>query len=130
MATIGALGKTTFSVTKKAIRTFNNLKWDSSVQFASHDRHLLPPKLEYTGINSDTITFDMYFSVFLGLDPLKEIENLLASERKGEVMRLVIGNKIYGGRWVITNTSKALNYFDKKGKLLVAKVGVSLLAYY
>lgn len=129
MATIGALGKITFSVSKKAIKTFNNLKWDSSVQYATHDRHLLAPKIEYTGINSDTITFDMYFSVFLGIDPAKEIDALLAAERKGEVMRLVIGNKIYGGRWVITKTSKALEYFDKKGRLLVAKVSVSLLAY-
>lgn len=130
MATIGGLGKITFSVSKKAIRTFTNFKWDSSAQFASHDRHLLPPKKEFTGINDDTISFDMYFSAFLGLDPSKEIKNLLAAERNGEVMRLVIGNKIYGGRWVILKTSKALEYFDKRGKLLVAKVNVSLESYY
>lgn len=130
MATIGGLGKTTFSVSKKAIRTFDNLKWDSSVQFASHDRHLLTPKKEFTGINDDTITFDMYFSVFLGLDPSREIDNLLAAERSGEAMRLVIGNKIYGGRWVIVKTSKALERFDKKGRLLVAKVNVSIESYY
>lgn len=129
MATIGALGKITFSVSKKAVKTFDDMKWDSSVQYANHDRHLLSPKIEYTGVNSDTITFNMYFSVFAGLNPIKEIEILLAAEKKGEVMRLVIGNKIYGGKWVITNTSKALERFDKKGNLLVAKISVSLLAY-
>lgn len=129
MATIAALGEITFSVSKKAIKTFSNMKWDSSVQYASHARHLLTPKIEYTGANSDTITFNMYFSVFTGINPEKEIENLLEAERKGKIMRLVIGNKIYGEKWVITKTSKALERFDKKGNLLVAKINISLLAY-
>lgn len=129
MAIMGALGKTTFSVSNKTINTFKNLKWDSSAQYASHDRYLLTPKIEYTGINSDTISFDMYFSAFLGVNPTREIESLSKSEVTGEVMRLVIGNKIYGSKWVITKTSKSLEYFDKKGRLLVAKVSISLLAY-
>ena len=130
MAVIGVLGDIVFSVSKEAINTFNNLKWDSSVKYATHDRHLQDELLEFMGPAADTITFDMYFSVFLGIDPLGEIVKLLNAERKGEVMRLVIGTKAYGkNKWVITGTGKALERFDNKGRLLVAKVSVSLKAY-
>jgi hypothetical protein len=72
----------------------------------------------------------MYFSVFLGIDPMTEIVKLLTAERTGRVMRLVIGTKGYGKyRWVIDKTSKELERFDNKGNLLVAKANVSLIAY-
>lgn len=130
MAVIGMLGDIVFSVSKEAISTFNNLKWDSSVKYATHDRHLQDELLEFMGPAADTITFDMYFSVFLGIDPMQEIVKLLNAERKGEVMRLVIGTKAYGkNKWVITGTGKSLERFDNKGRLLVSKVNVSLKAY-
>lgn len=130
MATIGVLGDIVFSVSKDAINTFNNLKWNSSTKYATHKRHLQEELLEYMGPATDTITFDMNFSVFLGVNPMNEMIKLLNAERKGSVMRLVIGTKAYGkNKWVITGTGKALERFDNKGNLLVAKVGVSLKAY-
>lgn len=130
MAVIGVLGDIVFNVSKEAINTFDNLKWDSSVKYATHDRHLQDELLEFMGPAADTITFDMKFSIFLGVDPLVEIVKLLNAERKGEVMRLVIGTKAYGkNKWVITGTGKALEKFDNKGRLLSAKVSVSLKAY-
>jgi hypothetical protein len=72
----------------------------------------------------------MYFSVFLGVNPLTELTKLLNAERGGRIMRLVIGSKAYGKhRWVITGTSKNLERFDNRGNLLVARVSVSLMAY-
>lgn len=130
MAVIGVLGDIVFSVSKDAINTFNNLKWDSNTKYATHERHLQEELLEFLGPAAETITFDMNFSAFLGVDPMKEIAKLLNAERKGTVMRLVIGTKAYGkNKWVITGTGKALERFDNKGNLLVAKVGVSLKAY-
>jgi phage protein U len=106
------------------------MKWDSTAQYASHNRHLKDILLEFTGTDADKITFSMSFSVFLGIDPISQITKLLNAERSGKVMRLVIGKKAYGkNKWVITGTSKALERFDNKGNLLIAQVNVSLLAY-
>jgi predicted deacetylase len=72
----------------------------------------------------------MNFSAFLGVNPIKEINKLLEAERKGKIMRLVIGNKPYGKyKWVIEKTSKDLERFDNKGNLLIAKVSISLKEY-
>lgn len=130
MATIGTLGNIVFSVSKSQVRTFDGMKWDSSAQYATHNRHLKDVLLEFTGTDADKITFSMQFSVFLGIDPMTEITKLLNAERSGAVMRLVIGSKAYGkNKWVITGTSKDLERFDNKGNLLIAKVNVSLMAY-
>jgi phage protein U len=130
MAVIGTLGDIVFSVSRNQVNTFDNLKWDSSAKYASHERHLQETLLEFVGTDNDTITFSMYFSVFLGINPMNEIIKLLNAERSGKVMRLVIGQKAYGrNKWVITKTSKDLERFDKKGNLLTAKVSVTLEAY-
>ena len=71
----------------------------------------------------------MSFSVFYGIDPVREINNIARARITGEAMRLVIGNKIYGRKWVITKTSKDLEKFDNHGNLLSVKINVSLQAY-
>ena len=130
MAEIGALGDIVFFVSRNQVKTFDGLKWDSSARYASHDRHMQETLLEFTGTDNDKISFSMYFSVFLGVNPMDEIVKLLNAERNGKVMPLVIGRKGYGrNKWVITKTSKDLERFDKKGNLLTAKVSVSLEAY-
>lgn len=130
MATIGTLGDILFSVSRETVKTFDNMKWDSSAKYATHDRHLKDVLLEFTGTDADTISFSIYFSAFLGVNPMQEITKLLDAERKGKVMRLIIGSKTYGkNKWVIEKTSKDLERFDNKGNLLVAKVSISLKAY-
>ena len=72
----------------------------------------------------------MFFSVFLGVNPIKEIASLLQAMRRGEVNRLVIGPKAYGtNKWVITKLSNSLNRYDNRGNLLVAKVSVTMKSY-
>lgn len=131
MAVIGTLGTDiVFSVSRKQVKTFDGLMWESSVKYAEHDRHLRDTLLEYVGLEADTISFSVLFSVFLGVDPMKEIVKLLNAERQGRVMRLVIGSKAYGiNKWVITKTSKNLQRFDNRGNLLAARVDITLKAY-
>ena len=130
MATIGTLGNIVFSVSRNRVNTFDGMKWESSAQYASHNRHLRDVLLEFTGTDADKISFKMFFSVFLGVNPTAEIIKLLQAERSGRIMRLVIGSRAYGKhRWVITSTSKDLERFDNRGNLLEASVNVSLMAY-
>jgi len=130
MAIIGTLGDIVFAVSKNEVKTFEDMKWESSAQYATHNRHLKDVLLEFTGTDADKINFTMHFSVFLGVDPMAELVKILEAERSGKTMRLVIGSKAYGkNKWVITGTSKALQTFDNKGNLLVANVSISLSAY-
>ena len=130
MATIGTLGDIVFSTSKNQIKTFDGMKWDTSAPYATHNRHLQDVLLEFTGTDADKISFSMFFSVFLGVEPMDEITKLLTAERDGTVMRLILGNKAYGkNKWVITSASIDLQRYDNKGNLLEASVNVSLTAY-
>lgn len=130
MAIIGTWGDIVFSVSRNQIKTFDGLKWDSGAKFSTHDRHLKAPLLEFTGTEVENISFSMFFSAFLGVNPLTEITKLLAAERSGEVNRLVIGTKAYGvNKWVITKLSKSLERYDNRGNLLVASVSVTMKSY-
>ena len=77
-----------------------------------------------------SMSFSMFFSVFLGVNPIAEVSKLLKAMRRGEVHRLVIGPKAYGtNKWVITKLSNALERYDNRGNLLVASVNVTMNSY-
>lgn len=130
MALIGNWGDVTFAVSRKQIKTFDGLKWESSVEYAEHKRHLKEPLLEFTGKNVESMSFSMFFSAFLGVKPIDEVAKLLMAMRNAEVHYLVIGPKAYGtNKWVISKLSNALDRYDNKGNLLVAKVDVTMNSY-
>ena len=130
MAVIGTWGDITFAVSRNQIKTFDGLKWDSGAKYSTHDRHLKEPLLEFTGTDVESMTFTMFFSAFLGVNPIAEVSKMLKAMRRGEVHRLVIGPKAYGtNKWVITKLSTSLNRYDNRGNLLVAKVSVTMKSY-
>ena len=128
MAKIGSLGNIVFSVSTNQVETFDSLKQSGSAKFASHNRHLKDTLLEFTGNDSDKITFTMALSTFLGVNPKTEISKLTAAQRAGKIMRLVIGRQNYGN-WVINSLSIDYDRIDNKGNVLIANVNVSLTAY-
>lgn len=130
MAVIGTWGDITFAVSRNQIKTFDGLEWDSGAKYSTHDRHLKEPLLEFTGTDVESMTFTMFFSAFLGVNPIAEVSKMLKAMRRGEVHRLVIGPKAYGtNKWVITKLSNSLNRYDNRGNLLVAKVSVTMKSY-
>lgn len=129
MAVVGALGDVVFSVSRNQIRTFDELKWDSGAKYAFHARHLQTPLAEFTGLDTDTLSFSMSFSLPLGIIPLKELEKLSTALKAGKAMRLILGTDVYGTRWIITKLSRTLSRFDNHGNLIAAKASVSLSAY-
>lgn len=129
MAKLGTLGKIVFSVSDKKIQTFDDMSLESSVKYHTHDRHLEKPLLEFGGMETDKLSFTMYHSVFLGVNPEKQIKMIDEYMNAGEILSLIIGGKRYGSKWVITKHSKAYKKFDKKGRVLVVESKVALEEY-
>lgn len=130
MAKIGNLGDLSFVVSDKTVRTFEQLSWDVSAKYATHDRHLKSDLLEFLGPEPDGISLPIKFSVFLGTNPLKEVERLRNMTRTGQAERLVLGGHVYGEyKWVITKMSAKLTTFDNKGNCWAAQATLSLKEY-
>lgn len=130
MARIGSFGDLVFSVSDKTVRTFDSMSWDFSADYATHDRHIKADLLEYIGPSIETISFSMVFSVFLGVNPLKEIRRLRNMVQSGYAQRLVIGGKVYGSyKWVMQKGTVDLKRFDRQGELWAASAKVTLKEY-
>lgn len=130
MAQIGCLGDIVFTVSSEQIETFKNMQWSGSVRYSTHQRHLSNSLTEFTGIEPDTMSFEMTLSANLGVDPMAELVKIWTYERKGQRLPLVIGEKGYGKyRWCIESHKIKMETFDKAGNLTGATVSVNLLEY-
>lgn len=127
---IGALGNIVFQVSDDTVQTLNGLSWGGSARYATHKRHGYNAMSEFTGIDADTISFDMVLSAYLGVNPQAVIGQIFAYERNGTALSLVIGNKGYGKyRWVITKHTVKSQFFDGDGDMTQCKVSISLQEY-
>ena len=130
MAQIGSFGDLVFKVSDELVRTFDDMNWEFSAKYATHDRHIKADLIEYMGPEIETISFSMVFSVFLGVNPWKQIKKLRKIIRKGYTRRLVVGGKVYGNyKWVMEKGSVVMKNYDKNGNLWAAKVNVTLKEY-
>lgn len=72
----------------------------------------------------------MVFSVFLGVNPLKEIRRLHNMVQSGYAQRLIIGGNVYGTyKWVMQKGTVDLKRFDRQGELWEATAKVTLKEY-
>ena len=127
---IGCLGDIVFEVSSKVVKTFDNMQWSGSARYSEHQRHLTHALTEFTGLNPDTISFEMVLSGYLGVEPMGELAKVWNYERSGKAVPLVIGDKAYGKyRWVVKSHKTKMQTFDKRGNLTGATVSVDLLEH-
>ena len=123
------MGDIVFKVSDKTVQTFDELKIESKTNYTKHTRHNKKPLLEFQYNDTDTASFSIYLSTFLGVNP-RSMQNKIDKYRKnGKILTLFIGGKKYGTKWVITQHSKDYEKFDNKGNLLIAKSSISLEEY-
>lgn len=128
MAQIGSWGNLIFSVKQDEIKTFEKLKWDIGAKYTTHTRHLKAPLLEFTGIDVESISFSMFFSIDLGVNPKPELDKLIRAVQGGEVHRLVLGTDNYG-KWVMEKISNTMERYDNRGNLMAASISVTMKSY-
>lgn len=127
---LGNFGGLQFIVSEKKTRTFPEMNWDIAGKYAVHDRHLKADLLEFLGPELEEISFSIKFSVFLGTNPIKEIERLRRIARSGQAERLVLGGYVYGSyKWVIVKMPVTMTTFDNQGNCWAAEVKLTLKEY-
>lgn len=129
MAKIGTLGDIVFKVSQNTVRTFEDLQIESKTNYAKHTRHNKKPLLEFQYNETDTASFSMHLSAYLGVNPMTMQNKIDKYRKKGKILTLVIGGKKYGTKWVITGHSKGYKRYDNKGNLLIAESKISLEEY-
>jgi len=127
---VGVLGDIVFQVSSKVIKTFDNLQWSGSARYSEHNRHLTNTLTEFTGIDPDTMSFDMEISAYLGVDPMTELVKIWTYERSGKPLTFVVGEKAYGKyKWTIKSHKIKMKTYDKRGNVTSVSVSINLLEY-
>ena len=125
---VGCLGSTVFNVSKEQIKTITKFTRQGGVTYQEHTRHLQKHLPEFTGIELESVSFNMVLSSFLGASPKAE-ENMLYSQMyAGAVLPLVIG-EIYYGNFVIQKLKSTGEHTDAAGNFLTINISVTLREY-
>lgn len=127
---IGTLGEILFSISDRAIETIQNFVWSGSARYSTHQRHLANALTEFTGLDPDSITFDIYVSAYLGVNPMTEVVKIWNYERGGTAVPLTIGTHAYGKyRWSILSHKMKAQDFDETGDMTSATISLTLQEY-
>ena len=124
---IGTFGKVVFSVSSDHVKTFDEFEKSGSAVWDSQEVIGGKPKQKFKGTELETISFSMFLDIFKGVKPRENIELLNEMRDKGKTEFLIIGGKPIGKhKWYISSTSESWTNIDNKGRLLQAKVSVTL----
>jgi len=127
---IGSLGSVVFVATADTLRTFDEFTRTSAGRWAKHEVLGRKPLSQHLGPGLDVITFNMRFDTRYGINPRKEMDELVSLERKGKAVPLTIGGKGLGvGLWVITSLALTYNIVDRAGNVVVGTAALTLEEY-
>jgi len=127
---IGALGDIVFTVSSRTLRTISSVKWSGAARYSTHRRHGTHALTEFTGLDPDTLSFEMVLLSSLGVNPMDELVKLWDYERNARAVPLVIGDHAYGKyRWSVVSHDIKVQHFDAAGRLMSVTVSVKLQEY-
>lgn len=125
----GMLGDVTFEVTDKTFRTISNLSRSNKANYSTHKLVATKGILEFTGVDPETISFDVLFSAWLGENPETWRRKLNRMLEQGKAVTFVLGTSPIGTQWVIESLSFNTELFYKDGTPAEYKASISLKEY-
>lgn len=110
--------------------SFSGFNRTVSNRTTEHERITRKQKVQFNGPNISSMSFTIYLSVGLGVDPRKMIERLESCVRFGKAAYFVIGTKKVGKKkYIITNLEEEWEYIMKNGKLVGARTDITMKEY-
>ncbi len=115
-----------FEVSDEKMMTFKNFVRSNKVRYAKHDVQCRKPVSQYIGPDLDQITYDIQLKASLGVDLRTEMNKLIALQRSGVLVAVMIGDSTMGMyRWVIKDLTNTVERFDNKGNMLEIDISIA-----
>lgn len=119
-----------FEVSSNRVRTFDDFSRSGSGRWAVHEIVGQKPKAEFLGPGQEELSFSMYLSAHLGVNPEVEMQKLRAMRDTGKTAALIVGGKpITQNFFSLESLRESHKVFSGKGKLITAEVEVVLKEY-
>lgn len=128
---IGNLGQLiTFSVSSKKILTFETMNKTVKGRWTAHTLIGKKPRPEFLGADRQQTSLEIQLSSEMGVNPRKIIEKIEKAVEKGTPLTFVVGGKKIGKhQWVIESMSETWDKIILDGKLVSAKMTLTLSEY-
>lgn len=127
---IGSFGEIVFVASASKIETIDKFRRNTKARIASHDVIGKKPIIEFLGPAGEEISFNMKFSIMLGVNPTEETDKLRKMCETGEVNMLILNNKSVGENyWIIDNVGEEVTAFGKNAAVVSSSVDVTLKEY-
>lgn len=122
---VGSFGDVTFEVSETKVKTFKDLNFSCSVNYAEHKILNGNTLLEYTGKNAWTMIFKIELRRDMGVNPVEELEYLRGFMNRHEAKLLMIGEIVYG-YFVIESMSGNFQVVSSKGEVQILNITLNL----
>lgn len=130
MSRVGSFGGVVFSVSKKRVKTFNDLSETQTAKYAEAERYLNSPSVQFVGMKSAALSMTITLSAAMGVEPLKQYQILSRYMKKGYAYSFFIGKQKIGVyKWVITSMKTDYKQIDYSGNINEMKITLSLTSY-
>ena len=122
---VGSLGPVTFEVSEKKYQSLRDLSWKSAARYSTHSIVGKKAILEYTGVDPDEISFELYLSAYLGVNPDRMLQKLEKMLQLGTRHLFILGTRQIGaGSWVITDLNRVAEHHYKDGTVATYTVKI------
>lgn len=116
---VGSLGNYIFFTSSIYTKTYNSFSRSISSRWIEHKIIGEKPKLQFDGLELESISFSIHLNRFFKVDIDKEKKKLETFFKEGKVLRLILGGKKIGN-YVITSIGeepKGYNAFGVPTKM-------------
>ena len=124
---IATLGDYEFEVSTEKIKTFTDLKFSNSANYAEHKIIGRKGLIEFTGLNASTASLTINLYKHAGVNPSEEITELYTLMNDHKLLVFTLGGEVMGeGLWVIESLDEDYKSIDAWGVVREAIITLKL----
>ena len=124
---LATLGNYEFEVSTEKVKTFTDLKFTNSANYAEHKVIGRKGIIEFTGLNASTASLTINLYAHAGVNPSEEITEFYEAMNNYELLVFTLGGEVMGeGSWVIESLDEDYKTIDAWGNVTEATITLKL----
>ena len=124
---LATLGNYEFEVSTEKVKTFTDLKFTNSANYAEHKVIGRKGIIEFTGLNASTASLTINLYAHAGVNPSEEITEFYEAMNDHELLVFTLGGEVMGeGSWVIESLDEDYKTIDAWGNVTEATITLKL----
>ena len=124
---LATLGNYEFEVSTEKVKTFTDLKFTNSANYAEHKVIGRKGIIEFTGLNASTASLTINLYAHACVNPSEEITEFYEAMNNYELLVFTLGGEVMGeGSWVIESLDEDYKTIDAWGNVTEATITLKL----